>query len=40
MTIEGVADAVVFRAYVFQVLVPTLRPGYIVVVVERPDCRA
>lgn len=37
MTIEGVADAVVFRAYVFQVLVPT---GYIVVVVERPDCHA
>jgi transposase len=31
MTIEGAADTEVFRAYVCQVLVPTLRPGDVVV---------
>lgn len=31
MTVEGAADAAVFRAYVQQVLVPTLKPGDIVV---------
>lgn len=31
MTVEGAADAAVFRAYVRQVLVPTLKPGDIVV---------
>lgn len=31
MTVEGAVDAVVFRAYVRHVLVPTLRPGDIVV---------
>lgn len=31
MTIEGAVDAAVFRAYVGQVLVPTLRPGDVVV---------
>jgi transposase len=31
MTVEGATDAAVFRAYVSQVLVPTLRPGDIVV---------
>ena len=31
MVIEGATDAAVFRAYVKHVLVPTLRPGEIVV---------
>jgi transposase len=31
MTIEGAVDAAVFRAYVHHVLLPTLRPGDIVV---------
>jgi transposase len=31
MTVEGAADAAVFHAYVEQVLVPTLKPGDIVV---------
>jgi len=31
MVIEGATDAAVFRAYVRHVLVPTLRPGQIVV---------
>lgn len=31
MTIEGATDAAVFRAYVAQVLVPTLSPGEVVV---------
>lgn len=31
MTIEGATDAHVFRAYVSQVLVPTLKPGDVVV---------
>jgi transposase len=31
MTVEGATDAAVFRAYVSQVLVPTLRPGDVVV---------
>jgi transposase len=31
MTVEGAVDAAVFRAYVGHVLVPTLRPGDIVV---------
>lgn len=31
MTVEGAADAAVFRAYVQQVLAPTLKPGDIVV---------
>jgi transposase len=31
MTVDGAVDAAVFRAYVAQVLVPTLRPGDVVV---------
>lgn len=31
MTVEGAVDAAVFRAYVEQVLVPTLKPGDIIV---------
>ncbi|WP_232429364.1 IS630 family transposase [Noviherbaspirillum autotrophicum] len=31
MTVEGATDAAVFRAYVGQVLAPTLRPGDVVV---------
>lgn len=31
MTIEGAADAAVFRAYVSEVLAPTLKPGDVVV---------
>jgi transposase len=31
MTIEGAADAAVFRAYVREVLAPTLKPGDVVV---------
>lgn len=31
MTVEGAVDATVFRAYIHHVLVPTLRPGDIVV---------
>lgn len=31
MTVEGATDAAVFRAYVSQVLVPTLQPGDVVV---------
>lgn len=31
MTVEGAVDATVFRAYVEQVLVPTLKPGDVIV---------